>query len=353
MNKHEKTLTYLAEATTEIYMPVLQFTVRMSLAVLAAIYFYWLPIPALIFTKPLIFVIISSFILFHLLWWRHYRLKGAGLVAIRLSCWVDLMSAVTATLIDPFPVPPMMLLILIAVLGNGIQHGLKIFLELLFSALGFIVVVFLLRRFLIGEWPSYSLCFFIFLLTFCLYYSYMLIRRIEHMKKEAEEIGEHDALTGLLNRRAFAKSAKYLLSLHQRTQLPLVIMFADLDDFKRVNDNYGHEMGDKVLQRFSNFVKEGLRKTDITARYGGDEFVFILTDTSVERAEAVALRLQTEFTDWSRSQGVNVGISFGLVAVPNGRVDLEEILRHVDAALYEAKQEKGRTGAISVLPIVR
>ncbi|MBN2180118.1 MAG: GGDEF domain-containing protein [Deltaproteobacteria bacterium] len=347
----DKPFTPVNYSIPEIYMPLLQFIVRLSLAALTVIYFNWLPLPALILNKLQIFLIISAFVVFHLLWWWNYKIRGASLFAIRLGAWVDLGGAVTGTLVDPFLTPPMILLILIAVLGDGIQHGLKMFLEMLFAALVLIIIIFPLRHFMIGEPPPYGLFFLIFLMAFALYYAYMLIRRIEKMKKEAEEMGDQDPLTGLLNRRAFSKSAKYLLSLHERSKMPLVVMFADLDDFKQVNDNFGHEMGDRVLQYFAKLVKEKLRRSDISARYGGDEFVFILTDISLEGSESVALRLQREFTDWAGSREMKVGVSFGLGAVPEGGMEIEEILHHVDSALYDAKQKKGQAGSISVLTI--
>ncbi|MBW2637628.1 MAG: GGDEF domain-containing protein [Deltaproteobacteria bacterium] len=242
-------------------------------------------------------------------------------------------------------------MIMIAVLGDDIQHGLKMFMEMLFGALIFVMIIFPLRHFITGELPPYSLFFLLFLMAFALFYAYMLIRRIEKMKREAEEMGDQDPLTGLLNRRAFAKSAKYLLSLHERTKIPLVVMFADLDDFKQVNDVFGHDMGDRVLLYFAELVKEKLRGSDISARYGGDEFVFILTDISLEGSESVALRLQREFANWAGSKEMNVGVSFGLGAVPEGVMEIEEILHRVDSALYDAKQKKGQGGSISVLAI--
>jgi diguanylate cyclase len=347
----DKPFTPINYSIPEIYMPLLQFIVRLSLAALTVIYFNWLPLPALVLNKLQIFLIINAFVVYHLLWWWNYKARGAGLFAIRLGAWIDLGGAVTATLVDPFLTPPMLLLILIAVLGDGIQHGLKMFLEMLFGALVFIIIIFPIRHLITGEPPPYSLFFIVFLLAFALYYAYMLIRRIEKMKKEAEEIGDQDALTGLLNRRAFVKSAKYLLSLHERTNMPLVVMFADLDDFKQVNDTFGHEIGDRVLQYFAELVREKLRRTDISARYGGDEFVFIITDISTEGAELVAHRLQQEFANWAGSREMKVGVSFGLGLVPEGGMEIEEILRRVDTALYDAKQRKGQGGSISVLTI--
>jgi len=351
MKMSDRPFIQVSYSIPEIYMPILQLIVRLSLAALAMIYFNWLARPPLILNKIQIFLIIDAFVIFHLLWWWNYKARGASLFAIRLGAWFDLGGAVTGTLFDPFLTPPMVLLILIAVLGDGIQHGLKIFLEMLFGALVSGIIVFPLRHFITGTQPPYGLYFTLFLLAFALHYAYMLIRRIEKMKKEAEEIGDQDALTGLLNRRAFAKAAQYLLSLHERTNMPLVVMFADLDDFKQVNDTFGHEMGDRVLIYFAEMVKTKLRKTDISARYGGDEFVFIITDISIESAELVARRLQREFRNWVESRDMKTGVSFGLGAVPKGGMEFEEILHRVDSALYDAKQNKGEGGSISVLTI--
>ena len=179
-----------------------------------------------------------------------------------------------------------------------------------------------------------------FLIVVGVYYSYLLVRRLEVMRNEAIKASEHDSLTGILNRRAFLRAAEYLLLLKERAPIPLVFIFADLDNFKAVNDQFGHEMGDKVLQRFSNMAQSSFRKSDIIARYGGDEFVMILTNTSPEDAELTVRKLQCEFRDWARNNGLPVGFSFGLEIAQEGRNNLGDILRQADAALYDAKLKR-------------
>lgn len=335
-----------AEENSETYMPGLQFLIRMILGVLAVLYFYFLPRPPLVFNTTQILCIASSYLVFHVFWWWFSKRYGAGMTVIRIGAWFDIFGASVATLSDPFVIPPMVLLFLVAVLGNGIQHGLRVFVESMYGSLLCGGTGLIIHFYLLGIYPPYHAYVHAFLIVVGIYYSYMLVKRIELLKKEAVEISEHDGLTGILNRRAFVKAAEYLLFLHERAHMPLVFVFGDLDNFKEVNDELGHTVGDMVLQHFSDMMRGKLRKTDIMARYGGDEFVFILTNTTMDAAENVAIRLQSDFRKWAQSKGMRVGVSFGLAMVPKGKIQLDDMLRHVDGALYEAKKKKGHPGVV-------
>ncbi|MCK7489453.1 MAG: GGDEF domain-containing protein [Anaerotruncus sp.] len=100
------------------------------------------------------------------------------------------------------------------------------------------------------------------------------------------------------------------------SRIPLVFIFVDLDNFKAVNDQFGHDMGDKVLKHFSDMVQSNFRQTDIIARYGGDEFVILLTNTSRGDAESAVQKLQVEYRDWAQNNGLPVSFSFGLAMAP-------------------------------------
>jgi diguanylate cyclase (GGDEF)-like protein len=335
----------------EIYMPRLQLFIRMMLGTMAAVYFNYIPIPLLLLTTTQINLVIVSFLVFHSFGWWYYQKYGAKNIMIRLSSWVDISAAAFGIFADPFIIPPMLLLFLIAVLGNGIQHGLHVAVESMIGALIFGVAALVTHFSLFGDWPPYNLYFYVFLIVVGVYYSYLLVRRLERMKREAISASEHDNLTGILNRRAFLRAAEYLLSLNERARIPLAFIFADLDNFKEVNDRFGHDMGDKVLRHFSDMARSRFRKSDIIARYGGDEFVMILTNTSLGSAESVVQGLQIEFRDWARDNGLQIGFSFGLGMAPEGRNNLDDILRQVDAALYDAKLKKSHIS--KVLPIAK
>lgn len=338
-----------------IYMPRVQFAIRMILGLLAALYFFAMPIPAFFLNRAEVGAVIAGFLIFHIIWRRRYRVRGAGRFGIRLAAWVDVAAAFTGVMIDPFGVPPAGLLVMIAALGNGIQHGLRIFLEQFLTIVLISIPVFAIRQFLFfhtTDHQLYQLIFVLLFITICIYYTYLLLKRIELMKKEAELMAQQDPLTKLYNRNAFIRAATYLLSLHERKEMPLVAMFADLDNFKKINDTLGHAFGDEVLRFFARLTGELLRKSDIVARYGGDEFVFILADMTVTEAEQVALRLQSEFIRWANERNVRVGVSFGIAAVPDSGVDLDRLLKHVDEALYQAKEHKN-TRKIVIAPSLK
>jgi diguanylate cyclase (GGDEF)-like protein len=297
-------LPFVEEAPAT-YMPRLQLFIRMMLGVLSLGYFYFLPISSLILSYSQILLIAYSYMMFHMCWWVLYKRYGIRTITIRIGAWVDILGASVALFCDPFTIPPMAILFLIAVLGNGMQHGIHVFVESMYGAFILGGAGLLVHFFLLGINPPYNMYFYVLLIIVGIFYSYILVKRIEHMKENAVEMSERDGLTGILNRRAFVKVAEYLLTLHERTHIPLVFVFGDLDNFKDVNDKLGHAMGDKVLQYFANMVREKLRKSDIVARYGGDEFIFILTNTTIRSAESLTLRLQTDFKQWARENGVS------------------------------------------------
>jgi diguanylate cyclase len=118
----------------------------------------------------------------------------------------------------------------------------------------------------------------------------------------------------------------------------------DIDDFKKINDQFGHEAGDKVIQRMSQILQEGIRTPDLAARIGGDEFALLLVETNAVRGLEVADRLRQTIkaTDFSTtgSETIRTTASFGLVEAPLAEQTTAELLgRQADAALYEAKRQ--------------
>ena len=327
-----------------IYIPWYQFAIRMGLGALTACYFYFLPKPSMALNGTAIAILFAVFFAFHIIWWQYFLKKGIGMKGIRAANWIDLLGSGTVVILDPFAMPPTLVLIVIAVIGNGIQHGLKNFIVVSGNALFVSIAAIPTHYYLLGHWPGYPFYFFCIFLLVCLHYIYFLVRGIERLKTQAEEHARKDELTGLLNRRAFMSAASYMLSLYHRTRLPLVFIFADLDGFKAVNDELGHAMGDQVLQQFARFTRENFRKTDMTARIGGDEFVFLLANSFKEDAEAVMRRLNSEFVEWAETHAIHVGLSWGVEAL-EGKLeasDLEDIMRRADEALYAAKRRRGR-----------
>lgn len=171
-------------------------------------------------------------------------------------------------------------------------------------------------------------------LTIFLFSSYML-----DAHKELEIQATTDPLTELYNRRFFLSESKRILQIAERQKEPLCVMMCDIDFFKKVNDTYGHKIGDKVIKAFADVLSQSLRGGDILARYGGEEFVAILAQTSKEKAIAVVERMreQTEDLLIETEKGViKLTASFGLCEV-QGYCDIEVAINQADKAMYEAK----------------
>lgn len=149
-----------------------------------------------------------------------------------------------------------------------------------------------------------------------------------------------DALTGLLNRRAFFEIAHREIERCRRHHRPLSLMMLDLDHFKTINDRYGHQVGDLVLQQMVTIVKEAVRAGDVFARYGGEEFVILAPDADLDAAVALAQRIREALGARGLhvlGQDIDVTASLGVAALADQIEGLDTLLSHADRALYEAK----------------
>jgi diguanylate cyclase (GGDEF)-like protein len=151
-----------------------------------------------------------------------------------------------------------------------------------------------------------------------------------------------DPLTGLPNRRALFQTGPALLELARRQGQPVAAVVLDLDHFKQVNDRYGHEMGDQVLQGFADTLRATVRNSDLCCRYGGEEFVVLLVGSDESQAERRLQSLLRAFAAraWPvlGAPALQATFSAGISAAGAERLKLEELLRRADAALYAAKQ---------------
>ena len=144
------------------------------------------------------------------------------------------------------------------------------------------------------------------------------------------------------NRRRTAELAEAALTAAISAQQPLTIAIIDLDHFKAINDRYGHAAGDHVLREFARTSSESLRDSDILGRWGGEEFLLVMTETtleaalvSLERLRAQAIKIQLPSTD----SDLHVTLSAGLAMNEHGVKSLDDIVARADAALYEAKNQ--------------
>jgi diguanylate cyclase (GGDEF)-like protein len=159
--------------------------------------------------------------------------------------------------------------------------------------------------------------------------------------QEVKKLSTIDPLTGLYNRRHFNASAELEFQRVLRYDLPLSAIMMDIDHFKRVNDSYGHAVGDKVLVEVAAVCMRGLRSMELHARYGGEEFCFLLPETALKGALNLAERLRADVAGLhfdSDKGNFTVTASFGVAERLAGKDSIYNLLKRSDQALYEAKR---------------
>jgi diguanylate cyclase (GGDEF)-like protein len=169
-----------------------------------------------------------------------------------------------------------------------------------------------------------------------------ILHRIKTLMQNNVNLVRIDDLTGLYNRRTFFTFAEMELNRAQRSPRPLTIVFIDLDNFKAVNDNFGHEEGDRILSLVGSVLKENTRNIDIASRFGGDEFVILLSGESWEDVEATAQstlsKLRKNLLTAVREWGKPITFSIGAVTFHNPPIDLQELISMADSAMYQGKK---------------
>ncbi|XQW85639.1 GGDEF domain-containing protein [Thalassotalea piscium] len=149
-----------------------------------------------------------------------------------------------------------------------------------------------------------------------------------------------DPLTQLFNRRHFMDQASVLISSANRYCFPMSVIICDIDQFKKVNDGYGHNVGDKVIVAFAQLLKSKAREEDVTARFGGEEFIILLPQTDAQGAANLAERMRSAAENMVISADgimLNVTASFGVATFDN-TINIEDNIKHADEAMYRAKQ---------------
>ncbi|HBO00549.1 GGDEF domain-containing protein [Alteromonas sp. DY56-G5] len=169
-------------------------------------------------------------------------------------------------------------------------------------------------------------------------------RGMEHLNEELKTASRVDGLTGLYNRRYWQERFDEMHKLCVRREKPSTALMLDIDHFKRINDTYGHQAGDKVIKMLAALIKRCVRETDLAGRYGGEEFAIILNDSSVEDAKIVAERIRQlaqRLVVEHEGESISFTVSLGLAQFTPDFKGALAWLECADQALYEAK-ENGR-----------
>lgn len=170
------------------------------------------------------------------------------------------------------------------------------------------------------------------------------LAEVRILQQQLHEEAIRDPLTGLFNRRYFTESLERELHRAQREHFPVTLMMIDLDHFKQVNDQQGHQAGDRVLQAFSEYLLRNLRSEDVLCRWGGEEFIIMLPGLALEVADERIRQWHRAITalmdDCERGSGsLEISFSAGLAEFPRQAATLDSLLRAADQALYRAKRE--------------
>jgi diguanylate cyclase (GGDEF)-like protein len=175
----------------------------------------------------------------------------------------------------------------------------------------------------------------------------LVLRHVQRLVRSNEEFltyqANHDQLTGLPNRGLFLDRLGHALNVARREKSLVAVMFIDLDGFKAINDTLGHDAGDELLLYVSNRLTSSLRRSDTVARFGGDEFVAMITDAHNHDeifmiADKIAGRVNSQTT--VKDTTIFVSCSFGVAVFPRDGADIPGLMARADAVMYQSKQEK-------------
>jgi len=170
-------------------------------------------------------------------------------------------------------------------------------------------------------------------------YDYFIVQQ-EHMLKQTYDLATRDALTGLYNRQYLEDYASQAMDRMKRHKTQLILIFIDIDNFKYVNDTFGHEDGDRVLKEVSRIFKDSFRKYDVVVRYGGDEFVIFLEENNYNEQsikfllEDMVKRIEKSLIEFK------ISASYGCAIAPQEKQTLKELIGLADERMYAHKRSK-------------
>lgn len=165
----------------------------------------------------------------------------------------------------------------------------------------------------------------------------IMLTRLRHLWEDETALSRTDQLTGVKNRRAFEEIVEYEILSLQRQNSPFSLAYLDLDNFKEVNDRYGHKKGDELLKAVVVCLRENLRRTDVVARIGGDEFTIFFPATEQSAVKHVMQKLMDQLRSLNERNNWPTTISIGVITCLDSNCDLETTISLADKLMYEVK----------------
>lgn len=169
-----------------------------------------------------------------------------------------------------------------------------------------------------------------------------LIIKIDELEQKQRKLVTYDELTGLMSRRTFFEQFDALKQNAESSHHRITLAYIDLDDFKGINDKYGHNAGDKVLQTFATILINAARSSDIIARIGGEEFAIILPKTKIDDAHMILERIRKTVSSkiiTIEGEEINISMSAGLAHYQGDALKIDKLVNQADKAMYQAKSE--------------
>jgi len=201
------------------------------------------------------------------------------------------------------------------------------------------------------RYSSWLVLVIVFVLRTALFLVFVeVVTALRHALDREKESARTDPLTGVSNRRHFLELTGSALAFARRYRRPMTIAYLDLDNFKQVNDQFGHQAGDEVLRAVAHTVRSRLRTTDIVGRLGGDEFAICLPETGAEAAALVLGKLREECVAALPENYRSVTVSMGMVTFAYPPATVDELLERTDVMLYAAKREGKNRMVHEVVP---
>jgi diguanylate cyclase (GGDEF)-like protein len=217
-------------------------------------------------------------------------------------------------------------------------HKKGAYISLAYYSIIFILAIYGLETWDSDDWNSVSLIRFMVSSLVLLFVMFITEYSFVKMQRSLNELILIDPLTKLFNRRKIDEVINNSLKSLQRNNFPLSLVILDIDNFKSINDTYGHLIGDEVLKTISKILKDTFRDVDSVGRWGGEEFIIILPETSLDNAKVSLERLRNTINNYNFDTVGHISCSYGLCTVKESILSQEEFIKYADDALYEAKK---------------
>ncbi len=335
----------------ELHLPQWHLALRIVLALLALAYAWLVPAQLLLVTYTGFIIGVIVYIAAQSLLGLSIILNRATPAVLHAITYIDALAALGVLVNDPAPIPPTIILAAAMMALAVAQHRLRSFTAVFSVVLILVTGTLVLRQQLLGKpYDIYFAAVTLFTLASACA-TLILSAHAESLRLRAARVTETDPLTGLGNRWTFYEAAKYLLPYHQRNMTPMVVMFADIEVTRRKGKKVGKSINQYLLKQFASIIDQRLRGCDVAVHYGGNEFAFLLVDTTTKDAEIIAFDIQQQFDVWAKQKDLPAYVHIGMSVIPNRPVALDQILININSALFRARQyKKGVSGAVFADP---